>query len=277
MGSVYGLRIQGLDAAARLMQPDDDTLPLLEVRRETTGERPHVTELDEWSAAFGLQGDSGWVRLSREPLRAQLRLDGPYNDEQVLHPFLAMTAAISNWWIGRHVLHAGAFVVDGGAWGVLGAKEAGKSSLLAQLATDGRAVLCDDLLVLDGQLAHAGPSCIDLRPGAADRFGGEPLGVVGVRERIRLRLPRSDSRAVLRGWIVPTWGSTVGVTAQPVRDRLKSVLGNYALYRGPRDPAAAISLASLPVLVLTRPKDWGAMSDASAALLRATRGFGGGG
>lgn len=271
MGVVYGLRISGLDGAARLMQPDDEALPLLTVRREIAGDRPGAAELHEEGAAFGLQGDSGWVRLSRRPLEVRLRLDGRYDDEEILHPFLAMTAAISNWWQGRHVLHAGAFVVDGGAWGVLGAKEAGKSSLLAQLSSEGCAVLCDDLLVVDGAVAHAGPACIDLRPGGADRFGGEPLGVVGVRERIRLRLPQTDTRVPLRGWILPTWGPVLTVASQPVADRLKAVLSNYALYRGPRDPVTAMSLASLPVLVLTRPKDWCAMSDASAELLRAVR------
>lgn len=270
-GTVYGLRVTGLDGAAVLMQPEDPALPELTVRRDSDVARSDRNELDEQSARFGLQGECGRVALTRSPLSASLQLDRPYDDELVLHPFLAMTAAISGWWLGRTVLHAGAFVVDGAAWGVLGRKGAGKSSLLAQLASQGVGVMCDDVLVVDEGVAHAGPSCIDLRPSAAERFGGEPLGIVGARERIRLRVPQTAPVVPLRGWVVPEWGDTLHVTAAPAPSRLPHLLGNLALYRGLRDPVAALSLAALPLLLWTRPRSWSAMSDGASELLAAVR------
>lgn len=270
-GTVYGLRVTGLDGAASLMQPEDPALPELTVRRGVTVRRSLRDELDERTAQFGLQGGCGRVELTRAPLTARLQLDRPYDDELVLHPFLAMTAAISGWWLGRTVLHAGAFVIDGGAWGVLGRKGAGKSSLLAQLAGNGLGVMCDDVLVVENGVAHAGPSCIDLRPQAAERFGGEPLGVVGARERIRLRLPLTAAAVPLRGWVVPEWGEELEVTAAPVASRLPHVLGNLALYRGVPEPQTALALAALPLLLWRRPRSWSAMPEAASELLRAVR------
>jgi hypothetical protein len=180
-----------------------------------------------------------------------------------------MTASISGWWLGRNMFHAGAFVVDGGAWGVLGTKGAGKSSLLAQLASTGVGVMCDDVLAVEDGMAHAGPSCIDLRPEAADRLGGEPLGVVGARERIRLRIPGTSPTVPLRGWVVPEWGNGVQITRPPAADRLRRILGSLALYREPREPVSALALAALPLLVWTRPRSWTDMPAAAAELLEA--------
>ena len=54
-----------------------------------------------------------------------------------------------------------ALAVGGRALGVVGTREAGKSSTLAWLAVAGTEVLCDDLLVIDGQSTFKGPRTID--------------------------------------------------------------------------------------------------------------------
>jgi hypothetical protein len=135
---------------------------------------------------------------------------------ELVHPHLAPGAAVLARWLGRETLHAGAVLAGGGAWAMLGDRESGKSSTLDWLAAHGHPVLADDLLVLDGSDVLAGPRCIDLRADAAQRLGaGEPLGVVGTRERWRLRLGPLASSAPLRGWGILDWGDDVAV--EPVR------------------------------------------------------------
>ena len=84
------------------------------------------------------------------------------------------------------MFHGGSFLdASGRTWGVVGSREAGKSSFLAWCATRGVPVVGDDLIVTDGTLVNAGPRCIDLRESAADRFGiGEDIGVVGDRKSV---------------------------------------------------------------------------------------------
>ena len=104
-------------------------------------------------------------------------------------------AALAARWLRRESFHAGAVVVEGGAWAILGDKEAGKSSTLAHLALNGYTVLSDDVLVLERGSVFAGPRCIDLRAEPARRLGArEPLAVVGMRERFRIELGPAPRR-----------------------------------------------------------------------------------
>src|SRR5262249_6109268 len=156
----------------------------------------------------------GWVDLARAERRATFCLRTSLADGDLVHPYLAPAAAVAARWAGRESFHAGAVVVDGGAWGVLGDKETGKSSTLAWLALQGHEILMDDLLVLDGDDALAGPRCIDLREEPAARLGaGEPLGFVGLRERWRLTLDQVPARVPLHGWVTLAWGDRVEVEA----------------------------------------------------------------
>jgi hypothetical protein len=130
----------------------------------------------------------------------------PPDPQALAHPPLSVTAAVAAWWEGLFAFHAGAFVFNGGAWAVLGDREAGKSTFMALMAQLGADVLADDLVVVEDHQVFAGPRCLDLRPSAAYRFGGEYLGFIGNRKRWRLYLRLGVRRAPIRGFIVLEFG-----------------------------------------------------------------------
>jgi hypothetical protein len=120
-------------------------------------------------------------------------------------------------------------VIGEGAWAVLGDKENGKSTTLAWFALNGHPVLADDLLVVDGDAALAGPRCIDLRQESSERLGvGEPLGVVGQRARWRFELGDVPPRVPLRGFITLTWDRALAL--EPLRgvERLLALMPGAA-------------------------------------------------
>jgi hypothetical protein len=173
-------------------------------------------------------------------------------------------------WAGRESFHAGAVVADGGAWVVLGDKESGKSTTLAHLALRGSDVVSDDLLVVDGEDVMAGPRCIDLREVSAAMLGaGDPLGVVGMRERWRLRLGPVAPHVPLRGWIVLAWGDEVGVDALRGAERMLALLPFRSVQLTPGVPQHLVDLSSLPTLRLRRPRRWDALDAAADRLLDA--------
>ena len=106
----------------------------------------------------------------------------PLSHDELVHPYLGAAACITNRWAGREVYHAGAFTSGGLAWVVVGAREAGKSSLLAELASRRIPVLADDLVVTDGHQVFCGhgPSIFagpGPRHGAGDAGPGATGGV----------------------------------------------------------------------------------------------------
>ncbi len=264
---VYGMAIEGLPGATALLRPVPPDAPVLRVSHER-GE-PSLTgvAVGEDRAAYRLRAAGGEVRLDRAEGSATFVMQREYPDEAFVHPFLALAAAIFSRWWGRDALHGGAFVHDGGAWVVLGAREAGKSSLLAQLHRLGVPVLSDDVAVVsDGQVL-AGPGSIDLRGPAAQHLGtGTPLGRVGARDRWRVLLPAGPVSAPLRGFVLPSWGGACEVVAVPPLARLPLLMSNTALNRPPVDPQRFFALAAHPALELRRPRDW-AQLERSARLL----------
>ena len=146
-------------------------------------------------------------------------------DRDLVYPYLAPAAAVAARWMGRDSFHAGAVVVGGGAWAILGDNENGKSTTLAWLALHGHPVLTDDLLVVDGEAALAGPRCIDLREETSERLGvGEPLGVVGQRERWRLALGVVPAQVLLRGFVTLAWHSQLALESVRGPERLLTLL-----------------------------------------------------
>ncbi|MGI9119790.1 MAG: hypothetical protein ACR2G7_06680 [Acidimicrobiales bacterium] len=69
--------------------------------------------------------------VERETRTARFCLEGQPDRYRLAHPCLTAAASIFAWWDGRVALHAGGFVVDGTAWGLMGAQEAGKSTTMA--------------------------------------------------------------------------------------------------------------------------------------------------
>ena len=191
------------------------------------------------------------------PFDVTLSLPGRPVAECVVQPHLTTAAASISMRQGQQPLHAGAFQWDNRAWGLLGAKEAGKSSTLALACQRGLGIVTDDLLVASAGTALAGPRCVDLRPEAARALDmGEDLGVVGLRERWRVRVGPCPPALPIGGFILPSWGDDELCPLPPVV-RLQSLLSFSAL-KGitMNDPARYLDLASLPMLSWTRPKSW---------------------
>ncbi len=186
----------------------------------------------------------------------------------LVHPHLASTAVVTAAWFGRQSFHAGAFVLGGGVWAVVGDREHGKSSALAWLTAAGFAVFADDVLVVDADRALAGPRCLDLRAGAAAHFGmGCDIGHVGSRRRWRVQLPAVPPELPFLGWVILRWSDTVDVQPVPVVDRLAVLLANRGLRLPEHDARPWLGLVARPMVCLSRPRDWAAADTAMTALV----------
>jgi hypothetical protein len=184
------------------------------------------------------------------------------SDEATVHPYLAAMAAIVTRWHGLHAFHCGGLTVDGAAWGVLGGNAAGKSTLLGALAREGLGVICDDLLVVKEGMALAGPRCVDLRADMARALGlGKPIGIVGARERWRVRLEPVPAETPLRGWIVLGWGAEVAVRQVPAAARLPTLLEHATIVPMRVEPAALLDLAAFPMIAFERPRTVATLRD----------------
>lgn len=259
----YGLRIGGLPESRWLSRVPASAgwhAVHVELRR---GDGPAPDE-DETHLPLAT---GGYAEV--DPVRRSAALvDSRIEDSRVAHPFLAAVGAMFARFDGREALHAGAFVHDGGAWGVLGDKESGKSSLLARLAVRGTPVVSDDLLVLAGTAALAGPRCVDLRADAADRLGVTG-GTEPVREGERRRLPLAPVplEVPVRGLFHLTWGSSTSVDLLAPAERI-GLLASYRTLRRPGgDALALLDLAPLPVWRLERPRGWSSFDEAADRVL----------
>jgi hypothetical protein len=263
----YGFALRGLGRSPRGLLKVPQSWPELRVSRRTDPVADGAQMLSDDRARLVFEA-GGVVDLQREPARAVFRTPRRLADEELLHPFLGGPAAVVARWLGRESFHAGAFVSGGAAWGLVGERESGKSSVLAQLALEGYEVLVDDVLVVDETIAFAGPRSIDLRGESAARLGaGEALGVVGARERWRLRLGPAPAELPLGGWVYLAWGDRT--EARPLRgaQRLQELGRHRALRVPPARPELLLELAALPTWELRRPRSWASVGDAARCLL----------
>ncbi|KQS68825.1 hypothetical protein [Modestobacter sp. Leaf380] len=267
----YGFALPDLTEAAHLLRSVAPEAPALRVTqsRPSAGQSLDAEPDDPGSIPFS--GGGGHVRLDRGGMAAHYVTDREIPHEHLVHPYLARVMASAAAWLDRDALHAGAIDLDGRAWGVLGTRDSGKSSLLTQAHVLGLPVLTDDVVVIaDGEVLP-GPASIDLREGAAEHFGiGEALGRVGRRDRWRVTLPPA-SAAPLAGWVLPLWDDDVSVTPVPLTSRLPVLMVNRALPGPPPDPAQFFDLAALPIVVWRRPRDWTRMAEATDVLLEHLR------
>jgi hypothetical protein len=263
----YGFRLSGLGDADGLLIDAPGDWPALELRYAPPDcEAPASDSIDGDRAHLVLRG--GWVELERPTGVVTFRLEPRPPDRDLVHPYLAGPAAVAARWTGRDSFHAGAVVIGGGAWAILGDKENGKSTTLAWFALHGHPVLTDDLLVVDRGAGLAGPRCIDLRRESSERLGvGEPLGVVGQRARWRFELGDVPPRVPLRGFVTLAWDGAVSF--EPLRgvERLMALLPGRSVRRPPPHPAQLVDLSSLPVWRLRRPHRWDALGVAGALML----------
>jgi hypothetical protein len=268
-GGCYGFRLEGVRPAPELLiDAPADWPPLTIGHAPPAGSGPAVDIVGPDRAELPLH--DGWVTVDREPAHVTFHLPSPPPADDLVHPYLAPAAALAARWAGRESFHAGAVVADGGVWIVLGDKEAGKSTTIADLALHGHMVLADDLAVIDGDAVLAGPRCVDLRETAAAQLGaGEPLGFVGVRERWRLQLPPVPPALPLRGWVTLAWDDEVAVDIVEGAERMLALVPFRSVRLAPDAAEVLMQLASYPVLRLRRPQRWDALAGARERLLDA--------
>ncbi|MEW6154469.1 MAG: hypothetical protein AB1673_10840 [Actinomycetota bacterium] len=187
--------------------------------------------------------------------RATFAGDVAPGGDVVVHPGLVGVAAAYALWLGRAAFHAGGFISREGAWAIVGAKGEGKTTLLAALAGRGAAILADDLLVLDGLTALAGPRTLDLRPDAAALVGQAQVTTrVRNGERGRLHVDVVPLAVPFRGWVELRAGPVVALDPVPPAERV-SLMAPHALRPlGPARAATLLHLASRPAWRLQRPK-----------------------
>jgi len=218
---------------------------------------------------------AGWVDIDRDAHSSTLHLPEAPLPGPIVHPHLAATAITAAHWRGFNSFHAGAFLLDGKAWGILGERGTGKSTLLATLFMKGIPILTDDVLIIGGQLtAFAGPRCIDLRRETAEALSvGEYIGVAGTRERWRLQVGGVDAEAQIGGWIWPVWDD-YGLQVLSVEQRVDVLFGNLALRVEQRDHSAVsrmMDLVALPMVCYSRSRAFQALGDDTQRLLDGLR------
>ncbi|WP_320064771.1 hypothetical protein [Micromonospora sp. RTGN7] len=261
----YGLHLRGLDGVAELPATTAPTAgsQLVTVRQRHTPP-PDPVPLGA-NRVVRLLTDGRTLDLDRR--RGTATFYGPPLAPDVLaHPYLAPVAVTLNRWAGRETFHAGAFVHHGQAWVVHGGRTAGKSTLLAALATRDVSVLADDIVVLDGTDVLAGPRCVDLReplPG-----GRLPTRPVRDATRLRIALPAVAPRLPLGGWLFLRWGDGPALAPVGPTELLARLAARRSLPELPSAPTGLLELAGLPGYDLTRPRDWAAL-DATHRLLDA--------
>jgi hypothetical protein len=266
----WGLRLHGPAIEGSLLLPCSEW-PVVEVA--ITVDRPPdgPDRFDETEADIRLFG-GGRVRCHRAGMASELILPEPPTADAIIHPHLGSTATIMNYWLGRTSFHAGAVIVGGGAWALLGHRGDGKSSSMAWFVLQGLPVLTDDILAVAGRTAFAGPRCLDLREEPATRFGlGTYLGWVGSRERWRVRLADVPGECPLLGWVFLEWAPDLTVEPVAPATALPRLLDFGAASLVP-DPTTLLDLAALPAWAWRRPQSWDAMPGAADALYQALGG-----
>jgi hypothetical protein len=268
----YGLRISGVEEADDLLVPADTNWPALELSWRV-GESTNEPEWVKPHAARLRLRTGGHIEIDRTGELVVFVVPRPLHAEELVHPYLAPVAAVMAHWLGRESIHAGAFAVNGGVWGVVGDRESGKSSTLASLALAGVDIVCDDMLVLDGMTALAGPRAIDLRGEPAERLGvGESIGVAGARERWRLRLGQLEGALELKGWIHLAWGERVEASRLEGGERVGRLIEQRGARLPPATHAVLFDLASLPTWEVRRPQVWESLGETADCLRELARG-----
>jgi hypothetical protein len=268
----YGINIAGMAAARSMLVDARPAWPHLRLATAVDESPGAVAEaVTDDRAELNLRA-GGRVTLDRSRGLARYSGPRPLSSDELVHPYLGSAAAVVAHWTRRLAFHAGSFVGPGGTWGLVGDREAGKSSTLAWLARNGHQVVADDVLILRNGTAYAGPRSIDLRQDAAERFGiGTALGVVGTRPRWRVALPPIDSELPFRGWIFLAWGERLEPVRLGASECLKRLVAQLALRVPPADPAYLLELATLPAWELRRPRDWRLLDQSGEWLVAAAR------
>jgi hypothetical protein len=267
--AAYGIRIGGLGMDSAPVPVAPTGWPAWEVvqRVDGTNDAPGTSIWPD-EARIGMPG-TGEFRLDRCAQRITSHTFERWPPGSLLHPGLASAAAVVALWMGRAAFHAAAVVIDGGAWALLGAQGAGKSTTAAHLADLGCPLLTDDLLVVDGETAFSGPAAIDLRPDAGPLLGGVSIGRVGLRERWRRPETIRALEAPLAGWVGLCWSAGLLSITEPGPTERVGILAEHAGL--PLESAHLLNLADRPMLHVSRPPALDDAGSCAVALLEAVR------
>jgi hypothetical protein len=263
----YGLILEGLPRAEPWMQPQAPDAPTLAVEVHSAGDglehEPPV--LTEDMADLPLIG-GGRLQLKKNQSVARYYLAPKPSDEDLLHPYVAPAAALFWQWSGREAIHAGAFESGQGAVLVLGDKEAGKSTTLGWLATEGATtVLTDDLAIMDVNMVQAGPRSIDLR--TTEEIPDLAAHVVRNGERQRLRLPACPPALPLAGSVALEWGDRLELSPVGFSERM-ALIGAQRTFPGlAANAVAMLELGTAPMVRAVRPRHLSGLADFAKALL----------
>ena len=271
----YGFRVTGVPARPRSPRRRARQLAHA-LAAHTSGPAeapPRRTSSDPSVRALTMHG--GWIAIERSPSRATFHVPTPPPDRDLVHPYLAPAAAVAARWAGRESFHAGRGdprrrrVGDPRRQGereehdarLDGARRAGPCSRTTCWWSTG----------MERSPVLAASTCGEP---SAERLGaGDPLGVVGVRERWRVGLGPVPRAVPLRGWITLAWDDEIGVdAATAARSGCSRLMPFRSVRVAPERPERLIELSSLPVLRLRRPRRWEALPEAGGRLLDAIAG-----
>ena len=123
--------------------------------------------------------------------------------EFVVQPHLATAASCIVVRTGKQAFHAGAVVIDGGAWAILGTKGAGKSTVLGRLHQMGFSILTDEYLFVTVPSRRRPSMC---RPVLGASSGAPSRDRSGLRRRrpsgaLEGAFRRAELALPLHGWI----------------------------------------------------------------------------
>jgi hypothetical protein len=253
VAGVYGFRIAGVQDNRDLLVEAKPDWPLLEVTSRVDRVDQRVTVVSEQHAELKLiEGIT--ARLDRSPPRVEFIMPTPVASKAIVHPFLSGVLPVHCHWMGRTSLHGGAFIHDDRAWAILGNREGGKSTLLAQLAAQGFAIVADDLVVIEDDTVYAGPRSIDLRVNAYQELGpAEFIGRVGSRERWRIQLGPIPSQVPLGGYFFLEWSERSEIRRLAGVERMLRISAGRSLMLPLGDPMTLPRLAALPGWEVLRP------------------------
>jgi hypothetical protein len=243
--AAFGFRLAGAPAGGWFALDGADLWPVLTLIRADDVALEHEARVD-------------WGRMYAA-VCAQLP------EDELVHPVLGRMLPLLAEARGIDALHGGLLLGADGAWAVLGARESGKSSLLAQCHRLGAQVASDDIIVLEGNHCLAGPRCIDLREEPARRLG--PGTPVRGRSKQRILLPPAPAETELAGVIHLGWGSALELVPLPPSERLARLATQRAQEGWPRDRVQVLDLAALPTFELRRPRDLGSLRDSAELLI----------
>lgn len=253
----YGLSVgtMGMPARSWLNRCPDDWPELRLIGAADGVGRPRAHDDDVSFVVDGprlrLESGTGWrLALDLEASTATVCGVG-LNSPEIVHPGLSPVATLFARWHGRGAFHAGGFVAGEHAWGVVGEREAGKTTLLAALAARDVPIVADDLLVTDSERVFAGPRCLDLRDHLPD---GLPTVPVRGGHRQRLPLATVAPTVPFAGWVFLGWGDEVTLRPVTAADRLRALAPARMWTLVGDDRRHFLHAASLPCWRLTRPR-----------------------